>query len=127
MAAMLLALAAVAMATPAQAEVLPETNSIDLVADKPVPLPIGTKTTRSASARITFWVGKDGDVEAVELACGERALFDDIVDELLEWRFKGRNFSTELSFVRRGRRAVLLYRIPAARRPRKEVCPQESA
>ena len=110
------------------AETLPESQAVQLIDDMPLLLKADSKLPRNASARVTFWVGKDGDVEAVELSCGERALFDEIVDQLLEFHFRGNRFITELSFTRKGKRVMLIEKLPKAQRPRRYGCDgQESS
>ena len=94
-----------------------------LEAHKPLSLPEDSKTPEQAVTRIMFWVGRDGNVEAVEMECGERALFDEIVNPLLDWKFKGKNFTTVIGFQRRGRRAWLVEELPRSRRPRQAGCP----
>ncbi len=107
----------------ARAEWVDETTAVPLLSGKkPLWLPAQTKTARHAVARIHFWVGREGEVEAVEQTCGDRALFDEIVDAVLEWKFRRKNFTTDLSFVRRGRRVWLLLDLPRAQRPRTDIC-----
>ena len=110
-----------------RAEQLKEAAAVALLSGrKPLWLPPETNTAPRARARIHFWVGRNGEVEAVEQVCGERELFDAIVDAVLEWRFRQGGFTTDLSFVRRGRRVWLLLELPASQRPRKDICAEES-
>lgn len=104
------------------AEQLPEPAAAALLSSKKA-LWLKAETTLPAQAgtRLHLWVGKNGDVEAVEQVCGERALFDEIVDGVLEFRFSRSNFTADLSFIRRGRRVWLVFDLPPGKRPRR-VC-----
>jgi hypothetical protein len=124
MIAVLLALVAAGLSeSGALAEQLDEVTATNLLSSKkPLMLKASTKTTRNARLRVHFWVGLDGDVEAVEQVCGEQALFDEIIDALLALEFKRARFTTDLSFLRRGRRVWLLLDLPAAQRPKRDIC-----
>jgi hypothetical protein len=55
--------------------------------------------------------------------CGDRELFDDIVDAVLDWEFKHEGaFTTDLTFVRRGKTVVLLLELPPESRPKNDPC-----
>jgi len=106
-----------------RAEQLDEVTATNLLSSKkPLLLKAGTKATRNARVRVHLWVGLEGDVEAVEQVCGEQALFDEIVDALLALEFKRARFTTDLSFLRRGRRVWLLLDLPAGQRPKRDIC-----
>jgi len=114
---------AAAGAPRAAAETLSERRAVRLLAERaPVPLPAGSQAAPRAVARIRFWVGPKAEVEAIELSCGERELFDEIAGALLEWKFRRKNFIAEITFVRRGPRAVLALDLPRAKRPAVPVC-----
>jgi hypothetical protein len=101
------------------AEKVPEQEAVNSLVDHPA-LWVGadTKTSAHAMLRVHFWVGKEGEVEAIEQVCGERELFDEISDAVLEWTFKPRpaSFVTDLSFMRQGRRIWLTLELPAEQR-----------
>ena len=111
-----------------RAEQLDEPSAFALLSSrKPLRLRADTKTAAHSTARLHFWVGLEGQVEAVELSCGDQELFDEMVDAVLEWSFRRKDFVTDLSFVRRGRRVWLLLELPPARRPKGGVCAGEQA
>lgn len=110
-----------------RAESIKEETAVGWLAErKPLWLSTTAKSTPAARAIIHFWVGKDGNVEAVEQDCGELELFNDIVDRILQWKFHmpedPHSFSTDLSFVRRGRRVRLVQELPTPQRPKGAVC-----
>lgn len=112
---------------PLQAEKIEERQAIALLTQRPeITLAEATKTSEHAMTRLHFWVGKDGGVEAVEQVCGERALFDEIVDAVLEWQFRPRDsaFVTDISFQRSGRRVPLFVEMPESERRRASDCLQ---
>jgi len=109
---------ALLLAPLACAEKIDERQALSLLAARPeLSLPASTQTTEHAMTRLHFWVDKDGEVEAVEMVCGERALFDEIVDAALELRFRPHSaFVTDLSFQRQGQRVLLYLDLPEAQR-----------
>jgi len=115
---------AILMAPLLGAEQLDETVTVPwLIPRKPLTVRPDTKAAPDAQARLHFWVGKDGNMEATEEICGDRELFDDIVDAVLDWEFKHEGaFTTDLTFVRRGKNVVLLLELPPESRPKKDVC-----
>lgn len=122
--ALLLAL----LAAGARAEQLDETTATALrTSKKPLLLPVNTKTARNARVRIHFWVGLEGQVEAVEQVCGDQSLFDEIVDAVLDWNFRRTTFTTDLTFLRRGRRVWLLLDLPPSQRPKRNICTAQAS
>jgi len=119
---------ALCLAPLALAEKVDERQAIALLAHRSeLPLKADTQMPEHAMARIHFWVDRDGMVEAVEQVCGERAVFDEIVDAILDWEFRPRPagpFVTDLSFERTGRRIVLSLELPEAARHRASDCSQ---
>lgn len=122
-------LAACLVALPSLAEPVSERQGFTRLESRPALfLKPDTKTLPNSQVRIFFWVGRKGGVEAVEQSCGDLELFDDIVDAVLEWKFKTDHpFTTELSFVRRGHRVFLVMELPRTQRPRRGPCEQTVA
>lgn len=119
---------ALLLAPLAWAQKVNERQALELLVARPeLSLPAATQTTEHAMTRLHFWVDKDGEVEAVEMVCGERALFDEIVDAALELLFRkgGNAFVTDLSFERQGRRVLFYLDLPEAQRHRASDCLQE--
>jgi hypothetical protein len=106
------------------AEQMNEAAAVALLAPrKPLAVRADSKAPAAAVARLHLWVGKDGAVEATEEVCGDRELFDDIVDDVLDFQFKHAGaFQTDISFVRRGSRVWLVLEMPEASRPKKDIC-----
>ncbi len=119
-------IAVILMAPVLIAEQLDETVTVPLLTPrKPLTVRPDTNAAANAQVRLHFWVGKDGNMEATEQVCGDRELFDDIVDQVLDWQFKHEGaFTTDLTFVRRGRTVALVQELPADSRPKRDACAQ---